>query len=153
MALYLVQHGKSLPKDKDPQKGLSQEGIAETERIAQAAKEYAVTVLKITHSGKTRARQSAEIFEAALKPLDGIHEGSGLNPLDDVTVFADTIDSTKDIMLVGHLPFMERLTAYLITGYFEKPVFKFQNSGIVCLDKDPAAESWVIKWTLMPHIG
>jgi phosphohistidine phosphatase len=153
MALYLVQHGKSLTKDKDPQKGLSQEGIAETERIAQAAKEYAVTVLKITHSGKTRARQTAEIFEAALKPLDGIHEGSGLNPLDDVTVFADTIDSTKDIMLVGHLPFMERLTAYLITGYFEKPVFKFQNSGIVCLDKDLAAESWVIKWTLMPHIG
>jgi phosphohistidine phosphatase len=153
MALYLVQHGKSLTKDKDPQKGLSQEGIAETERIAQAAKEYAVTVLKITHSGKTRARQTAEIFEAALQASGGIHEGSGLNPLDDVTVFADTIDSTKDIMLVGHLPFMERLTAYLITGYFEKPIFKFQNSGIVCLDKDPAAESWVIKWTLMPHIG
>jgi len=30
MALYLVQHGKSLPKDKDPQKGLSEEGIIET---------------------------------------------------------------------------------------------------------------------------
>jgi hypothetical protein len=36
---------------------------------------------------------------------------------------------------------MERLTAYLITGYFEKPVFKFQNSEIICLDKDPATES------------
>ena len=153
MALFLVQHGKSLPKDKDPQKGLSQEGIAETERIAQVAKEYAVPVSKITHSGKTRAHQTAEIFEAALKPLGGIYEGSGLNPLDDVTVFADTIDSTKNVMLVGHLPFMERLTTYLITGYFEKPVFKFQNSGIVCLDKDPATESWVIKWALMPHIG
>jgi len=153
MALYLVQHGKSLPKDKDPQKGLSQEGVAETERIAQVAKGYAVPVSKITHSGKTRARQTAEIFEAALQPSGGIHEDSGLNPLDDVTVFADTVDSTKDVMLVGHLPFMERLTAYLITEYFEKPVFKFQNSGIVCLDKDPATESWVIKWTLMPHIG
>jgi phosphohistidine phosphatase len=153
MALFLVQHGKSLPKDKDPQKGLSPEGIEETERIAQAAKEYAVPVSKITHSGKTRARQTAEIFEAALKPSGGIHEDGGLNPLDDVTVFADTIDRTNDVMLVGHLPFMERLTAYLITGYFEKPVFKFQNSGIVCLDTDPTMESWVIKWTLMPHIG
>jgi len=153
MALFLVQHGKSLPKDKDPQKGLSQEGIAETERIAQVAKGYAVGVSKITHSGKTRARQTAEIFEAALKPSGGIHESSGLSPLDDVTVFADTIDSTKDVMLVGHLPFMERLTAYLVTGSSEKPVFKFQNSGIVCLDTDPATESWVIKWTLMPHIG
>jgi phosphohistidine phosphatase len=153
MALFLVQHGKSLPKDRDPQKGLSQEGVAETERIAQVAKGYAVPVSKITHSGKTRARQTAEIFEAALKPSGGSHAGSGLNPLDDVIVFADTIDSTKNVMLVGHLPFMERLTAYLITGSFEKPVFKFQNSGIVCLDKDPDTESWVIKWTLMPHIG
>ena len=153
MALFLVQHGKSLTKDKDPQKGLSQEGIAETERIAQVAKGYAVGVSKITHSGKTRARQTAEIFEAALKPSGGIHESSGLSPLDDVTVFADTIDSTKDVMLVGHLPFMERLTAYLITGSSEKPVFKFQNSGIVCLNTDPTTESWVIKWTLMPHIG
>jgi phosphohistidine phosphatase len=153
MPLYLVQHGKSLPKDKDPKKGLSQEGIAETERIAQVAKGYAIGVSKITHSGKTRARQTAEIFEAALKPSGEIHESSGLNPLDDVTVFAATIDSKEDIMLVGHLPFMERLTAFLITGSFEKPVFKFQNSGIACLDIDPATESWVIKWTLMPHIG
>lgn len=153
MSLYLVQHAKSLAKDKDPKKGLSQEGIAETERIAQVAKGYAVGVSRIIHSGKTRARQTAEIFDAALKPPAGIHEGSGLNPLDDVTVFADTADSTKDVMLVGHLPFMERLTAYLITGSYEKPVFKFQNSGIVCLDKDPATETWVIKWTLMPYIG
>jgi phosphohistidine phosphatase len=152
MSLYLVQHGKSLPKDKDPQKGLSQEGIDETERIAQLARGYAVRVSKITHSGKTRARQTAEIFEAALKPSGGIHERSGLNPLDDVTVFADTIDNTEDMMLVGHLPFTERLTAHLTTGSFEKPVFKFQNSGIVCLDKDPNTKSWVIKWTLMPHI-
>ena len=153
MALFLVQHGKSLPKDKDLKKGLSQEGIAETERIAEVAKGYAVCVSKITHSGKTRARQTAEIFEAALKPEGGIDESSGLSPLDDVTVFADTVDSTKDVMLVGHLPFMERLTAYLVTGSTDKPVFKFQNSGIVCLDTDPPNGSWVIKWALMPHIG
>ncbi|MCG6972939.1 MAG: phosphohistidine phosphatase SixA [Desulfobacterales bacterium] len=153
MALYLVQHGKSLPKDQDPQKGLSQEGIAETERIAQVAKGYGIHVSTITHSGKTRARQTAEILEAALKPSGGIHERSGLNPMDDVSVVADSIDSTEDGMLVGHLPFMERLTAHLITGSFEKPVFKFQNSGIVCLDKDPAAQCWMIKWTLMPRIG
>ena len=153
MSLYLIQHGKSLPKDKDPRKGLSQEGISETERMAQLAQNYGVRVSNITHSGKTRARQTAEIFKAALQPSGGIQEQSGLNPLDDVTVFAKTIDDTKDIMLVGHLPFMERLAAYLITGSVEKPVFKFQNSGIVCLDKDPSAESWMIKWTLMPHIG
>ena len=152
MALFLVQHGYSLPKDKDPKKGLSPEGIAETKRIAEVAKAYNVLVSGITHSGKTRARQTAEIFESILKPEQGIRESSGLNPLDDVTAFAHKIDSKANRMLVGHLPFMERMTSYLITGSTEKPVFKFQNSGIVCLDKYPTTPFWVIKWTLMPNI-
>ena len=152
MALFLVQHGYSLPKDKDPKKGLSPEGIAETKRIAEVAKAYNVLVSGITHSGKTRARQTAEIFESILKPEQRIRESSGLNPLDDVTAFAHKIDSKANRMLVGHLPFMERMTSYLITGSTEKPVFKFQNSGIVCLDKYPTTPFWVIKWTLMPNI-
>ena len=151
MALFLVQHGKSLPKEKDPNKGLSEGGIHETKRIAQVAKGYGVHVSSIAHSGKTRARQTADIFASALRPDGDIQEISGLNPLDDVTAVA--IDSTEDRMLVGHLPFMERLTAYLITGSIERPVFKFQNSGIVCLNKAPDTKSWVIKWALMPHIG
>jgi phosphohistidine phosphatase len=153
MALFLVQHGYSLPKDKDPKKGLSPEGIAETKRIAEVAKAYHVLVSGITHSGKTRARQTAEIFESILKPEQGIQENTGLNPLDDVTAFADKIDSAANRMLVGHLPFMERLTSYLITGSIETPVFKFQNSGIVCLGKYPTTPFWVIKWALMPNIG
>jgi phosphohistidine phosphatase len=153
MALFLVQHGHSLPKDKDPKKGLSQEGIAETKRIAEVAKAYNVLVSGITHSGKTRARQTAEIIASVLEPEGGVEESSGLNPMDDVTDFADKIDSAANRMLVGHLPFMERMTSYLITGSIEKPVFKFQNSGIVCLDKYPTTPFWVIKWTLMPNIG
>jgi phosphohistidine phosphatase len=152
MAIFLVQHGISLPKEKDPNKGLSDEGIAETKRIAEVAKEYKVRVSGITHSGKTRALQTADIFSSALEPENGLEERNGLNPLDDVTAFADTIDSAENRMFVGHLPFMERITAFLITGSMEKPVFKFQNSGIVCLDQDPVTQSWVIKWTLMPNI-
>lgn len=152
MAIFLVQHGISMPKEKDPNKGLSDEGIAETKQIADVAKEYKVRVSGITHSGITRALQTAEIFSSVLEPENGLEERKGLNPLDDVTAFANFIDSTENRMFVGHLPFMERITAFLITGSMEKPVFKFQNSGIVCLDKDPVTQSWVIKWTLMPNI-
>jgi phosphohistidine phosphatase len=153
MALYLIQHGKSLSKDQDPDQGLSAEGIAETERIARLAKDVGVAVSQIRHSVKTRARQTAEIFAAALNPKHGIQEVSGIKPLDDVAAYAANIDPAEDIMLVGHLPFMERMTAFLITGSIDKPVFKFQNSGIVCLDKDPEAKAWVIRWALMPKIG
>ncbi len=153
MALFLVQHGKSLPKDEDPKKGLSKEGIAETKRIAEVAKGYNIHVSGITHSGKTRARQTAEIIASVLEPEGGIQESSGLNPMDDVTAFADKIDSTANCMLVGHLPFMERMTSFLITGSIERPVFKFQNSGVVCLDKYSTTQLWVIKWALVPNIG
>lgn len=153
MALYLVQHGKSLPKDQDPDQGLSEEGKAETEMIAKTAKEKGVTVSQIRHSVKTRARQTAEILAQALAPNQGVQEISGIKPMDDVAEAAANLDPSENVMLVGHLPFMERMTAFLVTGSIDKPIFKFQNSGIVCLDKDPDTQAWVILWALLPKIA
>ncbi len=153
MALYLVQHGQSLPKDVDPDQGLSEEGVAETERIAGVAKNYHVNVGQIKHSVKTRARKTAEIFASSLNPANGVKEVQGLKPMEDVAAFAARIQPDTDTMLVGHLPFMERMTSYLVTGSIDKPILKFQNSGIVCLDLDPETNTWVIIWTLMPNIS
>ena len=153
MTLYLVQHGQSLPKDVDPDQGLSQTGVAETERIADVAKGYQVNVGRIMHSVKIRARKTADVFASALNPSGGVEEVEGLKPMDDVAAFAATIDPDTNTMLVGHLPFMERMASYLVTGSVDQPVFKFQNSGIVCLDQDPETKSWIIIWTLMPHIA
>ena len=152
MALYLVQHGKCLPKDIDRRKGLSEEGTAEVKRIADVAADYNVPVAHIIHSGKLRARQTAEIFQQALRPEQGLSQREDLNPLDDVISFARTIAPNNHDMFVGHLPFMERLTSYLLTGSIDKPVFRFQNGGIVCLIMDRQTQHWIIKWTLMPQI-
>lgn len=152
MALYLVQHGKSLPKDTDPEQGLSEQGRSDVVRIADVAGQYGVRPAVVYHSGKKRARQTAEIFSGVLKPPRGCDAMNGLNPLDDVIGFSERINDAQDTMLVGHLPFMEALTAYLITGTADMKVFKFQNGGIVCLDKDPGQTGWFIKWTLMPNI-
>lgn len=153
MALYLVQHGISLPKEQDPEQGLSETGIAQVQRIAKVARDYQIPVTAIHHSGKKRACRTAEIFAQALVPKDGIREISGLKPLDDVTSVAQSLRSDANVMLVGHLPFMERLVSFLTTGNIDRMVFKFQNSGIVCLDQDPENRTWYIKWTLMPNIG
>lgn len=151
MALYLVQHGKNIPKDVDPEKGLSEEGQEEVQRIAQVAHNYHIPVSQIQHSGKKRAWQTAELFAAALKPPEGTTEREGLGPLDDVTSVANELQD-EDLMLVGHLPFMESLAAYLVTGSTKRPIIKFQNGGIVCLTINPDTQAWIIKWSLMPHI-
>lgn len=153
MTLYLVQHAECLSKDQDPEKGLSDSGIATATRIAEVAAGYNVPVNRILHSGKKRARQTAEIFSSFLTPAEGLAVVPGIKPLDDVASFGEQLDSTANTMVVGHLPFMEKLTAYLITGSPDKPVFKFQNAGIVCLDSLPDTGDWVIRWALMPNIG
>ena len=153
MPLYLVQHGQNLSKDVDPAQGLSEEGVAETERIAGVAKNYQINVGQIMHSIKIRARKTADIFASTLNPSGGVKEVEGLKPMDDVAAFAADLSPDTNTMLVGHLPFMERMTSYLVTGSIDQPVFKFQNSGIVCLDQEPDTKSWIIIWTLMPHIA
>ncbi len=152
MALFLVQHGKSLPKEVNADCPLSDEGRHIVEHIARTAAGYRLNVSLINHSGKTRARETAEIMANFLKPPGGIQAVQGLNPLDDVTVAAQHLNPQSNIMLVGHLPFMERLVSFLTTGTPEKLVVKFQNGGIVCLDRLPDAAAWFIKWMLMPVI-
>jgi len=151
MALFLVQHGLSLSKDKDPDKRLSNAGKEDTRRIADVAKTYTISVAKIVHSGKKRAAQTGIIFQDALQPKSGIAEISGINPMDDVKAFGDTIDPAANLMVVGHLPFMEKLVSYLTAGLEDKRIYKFQNSGIVCLDRED--NGWFIKWTLNPNIS
>jgi phosphohistidine phosphatase len=153
MALYLVQHGKSLSKEDDPEQGLSPEGFSDVNRIAGVAGGYGIKPAAIRHSGRKRARQTAEILSQALLPGKNAEQTSGLDPLDDVSVVAGRLRASHNLMLVGHLPFMERLTNLLITGSVEKLVFKFQNGGIVCLDQNPDSPWWFIKWALMPRIG
>ena len=153
MALYVVQHGKSQPKERDPEKGLSSEGVQDTKRIAEVAQGYEVVVQRIVHSGKKRARQTAEIFEAALSPEKGIASQAGMQPLDDVRSFAEGLALSENIMLVGHLPFLEKLIGLLVCGDPDQVVFKLQNSGIVCLDQNPPSDHLMIRWALMPKIG
>ncbi len=153
MALFLVQHGICLPKDKDPEKGLSEAGIEETHRLAPVAKGYKIPVAKIFHSGKKRALQTAEIYHQALELKPPMAVLKGINPMDDVRAIAATLDPSADWMVVGHMPFMERLVSYLTTGDEAMRVYQFQNSGIVCLDAVTAvAGDWFIKWTLNPNI-
>lgn len=152
MSLFLVQHGKNLSKDVDPEKGLSGEGKNEVQGIAALAGEHRISVSAIRHSGKKRARETAEIFAQFINPGGGVQEIKGLAPLDDVTKLG--LKSDENLMLVGHLPFMEKLTSYLVTGSPDRfPVLKFQNGGIVCLDLDEETNSWFIKWTVFPGMS
>lgn len=151
MAVLLVQHGKCLPKDIDPERSLSGEGVSEVEKIATVVRNHKVSVSVIAHSGKKRALQTAEIFAAALHPQEGVVTMDGLKPMDDVQTFAARLDNSKNTMFVGHLPFMEKLVSFLVAGKEDTGVLKFKNGGVVCLDYSDE-KTWFIRWALVPEL-
>ncbi len=148
MALYLVRHGRYVSSDQDPEKGLSQYGTEEIKDVADQINKYHPAVDCIKHSEKKRAMQTGQILAAELNGDIKLQEIDGIGPNDDVINFADRINTDKNEMLVSHLPFLERLISYLITGSPDNKVLVFSNGTAVCLDLE--FKDWVIKWVVLP---
>ena len=145
--IYLVQHGESKPKEEDPERRLTEKGVEETEKVANALSNMGVKVARIFHSGKARAKMTAEILGKKLGVAD-IIEAEGLNPLDDPTNWFEKLSKVEeDIMIVGHLPHLSKLTSKLL-GVEDKEVVTFSYSGVLCLEK---VEGWKITWFIKPE--
>lgn len=152
MAIYLVQHGKAVSEDKDSTRPLSTDGVKESAHIASIAEYYMLLVNRIEHSSKLRARQTAEIFAKKLRLEDKVKENSALNPSANVEEFAQKLQANENVLLVGHMPFLQKLLALLLTGDQNHKIFAIQNSGMICIDKDEDSSEWHIKWTFSRDI-
>ena len=152
MNLYLVQHAEAKSKQEDPDRPLTNQGRRDAEAVAAIAARLDIEVGQIRHSGKTRARQTAEIMGGALSPSAGVVAVAGLGALDDVKPVARDVEvADYPLMLVGHLPFMERLAGYLLTGDPERAVVDFQHAGIVNLKRED--ENWQVEWVVTPEVA
>jgi phosphohistidine phosphatase len=111
-----------------------------------------VRVNCIMHSGKTRARQTAEALAGCFSPKDGIREVSGLRPLDNPNIWVDRLkERDEDVMLVGHLPHLGKLATILLCGPDDKSSVDFQTGGIVCMARDEYG-CWSISWSFCPKL-
>ncbi|HIE43842.1 MAG TPA: phosphohistidine phosphatase SixA [Candidatus Omnitrophica bacterium] len=149
MKLYLVQHGLYLSEDIDSKKGLSEKGRTQTQKIAEFLKERGIKVNLIWHSKKERSIQTAEIFREYMPNAEIVQRGD-LNPNDPVDEFPNQIQSLQeDLMVVGHLPFLKKLSSLLLVGSENREVVAFKNSGIVCLEY---TGTWRILWVITPDL-
>lgn len=147
MRLYLVQHGAAKSKAEDPERPLTDAGVQSVERAARWASQVRVEVHEIRHSGKRRAAETAEIFARQLQPPGGVRAVSGLDPTDEVRPVAAALERETDaLMLVGHLPFLERLAGQLVAADPDQAVARFTNGGILCLGREEGR--WSIHWAL-----
>jgi len=142
MKIYLAQHGNQNPEEIDPNEGLSIQGLADVESVASKAQ---IKPIRIFHSVKLRAKQTAQIFANHFScPLE---EKEGLKPMDDVNPWIDKLED--DLMLVGHLPFMQKLSSKLILNDENAPRVEFHQGGIVSLEQNDDGK-WEIDFFLIP---
>lgn len=152
MKLYLVQHGKAMPSEQDPDRPLTRDGRQEAEEIAHLLMPPVFTVEQIWRSGRTRARQTAEIYAPVFAVGPEPVERQGLGPNDKVAPLRDELAvATDDTMIVGHMPFLGKLTSLLLTGYESGEVVAFHNAGVVCLERT-SDNRWCIEWIVTPAL-
>ena len=155
MRLYFVQHAQAKRKEEDPARPLSEKGEKDIRKMATTLKDHAnIQVNVIFHSGKTRAKQTAQALAEALSAHQGIREAEGLDPLADVEVWAKRLASDEvdeETMLVGHLPHLSRLTSRLICGNEAQEVVRFRQGSVVCLERGEEG-GWAVSWMLIPEL-
>src|SRR5262245_31860310 len=128
---------------------LSDRGRAQVDFLARAAGSRGAKPDVIWHSGKLRARQTAEAYWRCCNPLASFSAVRGLQPTDPTGWILDAITGeTRSIMLAGHFPHMPRLLGRLISGDPEAAPSSFPLNGIVVVDWEN--ERWVEKWRLSP---
>jgi len=149
MNIYLVQHALALSKEDDPERGLSEKGMADTRRIVELLAGR-VGPARIVHSGKKRARQTAELLAESLNSQQ-VEEMLDLDPMADPGVWAAHLAAmTDDVMIVGHMPHVSRLASLLLVGDANAEVVRFSNAGVVCLGRDEAG--WSLRWMVTPAL-
>lgn len=149
MRLYLIQHGLSLPEEKDPDKSLSPEGREQTQKIANFLKEKNINFNLLWHSTKLRATQTAQIILNHISCTE-VQERNDLNPTDPVEKFPEEILSmSNDLMIVGHLPFLQKLASLLLTRLEKYQFISFKNSGVICFEY---SDTWKIVWMIIPDL-
>jgi len=152
MRLFLVQHGNALPKDVDPERGLSERGQQDVANVAAFLARCSVQVERIFHSGKKRAWETAELFKVCLIGDGHFGQRDGIAPLDPVADVAEEIQNlSMDTMFVGHLPFMGKLVAHLIADNEDISVVSFTPGTVVCLERD-ANDVWSVAWVVRPEL-
>jgi phosphohistidine phosphatase len=150
MVLYLVQHAQAKSKDEDPERPITDQGRREMESVMLLMMRYgAITASRVMHSGKLRAQETADIIASKIEA--DTEEADGLGPNDDPSIWAQqAASSSRDLVLVGHMPHLSRLASLLLCGNPDQAVVEFTNGGVVCVARDD--ERWHLRWAVTPSL-
>ena len=148
MHLFLVHHGAAVGPDVDPRRPLSLSGRQSVDYLAAEAATRGARPAVVWHSGKLRAKQTAEAYWRACNALAEFSATRDLQPEDSPEWMRDRLrGETRDILLAGHFPHMGRLLASL-KGETDGGYGPFPLHGAVALVSEDEGATWTEVWRL-----
>jgi len=155
MEVYLMQHGPALPKEQDPDEGLSPEGEARIHASGKALKKMGVSFDVIISSPKKRSRQTANIVANDIGfPYENIIETEkvkAMTPPEETIKTLTEYAGDKRILIAGHLPSVAEVASFLLTEG-SKAKIGFEMGGCCRIDvEDLPTHSGHLRWYLTPE--
>jgi phosphohistidine phosphatase len=144
MRVFLVHHADAVGPGVDTQRPLSVRGRAQADDLAGRAKAAGWAPAVVWHSGKLRAKQTAEAYWRACNPFAEFKMVRGLRSEDPPQWMRDELArETRDVMLVGHMPHIAALAFLLAEEANEFPL-----NGCVSLERSETGD-----WTLVDRMA
>lgn len=153
MKLCLVRHGEAVEEHVDPVRPLSPRGREQAATTADAFAVKRFAPARILCSPKARAKQTAEIVAATIAPDLALEETNDLKPDAEPDLIAPLLaEEDDDVLLVGHLPHLERLAGLLLAGDDRHSPIRFGAADGACLERKGAG-AWKLLWQIISPIA
>ena len=144
-----MHHADAVGPEVDPRRPLSPRGERQAAEIAAAAAANGARPEVVWHSGKLRAKQTAEACWRACNALAAFSATRDLQPHDPPRWMRDRLrGETRDLLIAGHFPHLPGLLAALLDrgDAGADPGGGFPLHGLVALETLDEGDTWSELW-------
>ena len=153
MKVYLMRHGEASARAGESEPALTLNGERQADESARVLLRNGAKVDVVYHSGKRRARETAQCVASKLDPPGGTMSREGLCPDDSPFELAGAIESLAGpALFVAHLPLLDHVAGLLVEGNAGAAVAGFATGEVACLERVAPGE-WRVAWKHRPKSG
>ena len=148
MKVYLIHHATAFKSEEDPDRHLTELGRKQADQLGARFVAAGTNPIRILHSDKQWVRETAERIAAVMGASDRLAvAGYPIDTNDDVgPLIAEIEAASGDMMMVGHVAYLRRAAAKLVTGDDSMQVISFKPDfgTAFCLEKEDG--DWIVRF-------
>jgi phosphohistidine phosphatase len=157
-SVYLVRHAIAADRGSDwpddTKRPLTSKGISRMREVVDGLNDLEVRIELVLTSPLVRAKQTADLLAAGLKPAPPVEIIAEMVPGTPPAKLAEALgpmSGRRSIALVGHEPGLGELAAWLVGA---KAPFEFKKGGVCRIDVQalPPAGNGQLIWLATPRM-